>query len=315
MEQIIAPQLLDSTTDLARSYGSAHPFRHVVIDSFFSADFCAELVESFPPFDDKLALDENGRIGGKCTHEDLPALGGPWRRIDEMIRSREFLDWLGQVAGIDGLLYDPHYFGGGTHENRHGQDLDPHVDFNRHPVTGWHRRLNLIVYLNEEWRSEWGGAIEFHKDPRLPAKDNEIRNVEPALNRAVLFETTHWSWHGFERIDLPDGDADKRSRKSVALYFYSQERPLEEEVKPHSTIYVERPLPGHIQPGMILSEEDYLEILRLLNRRDQHLQRLYGEISNLNQDLVESRKGIPMVAYRRLRAFGGRVARRLGLLR
>ena len=313
MDTLLSKSLLERAPDLAQAYDQARPFRHVVMDDFFSADFCADLVSAFPPFDEELALDENGRVGGKCTHEDLPALGGPWQKIDQMIRGEAFRQWLGQVTGIDDLIYDPHYFGGGTHENRHGQDLDPHVDFNRHPVTGWHRRLNLIVYLNEEWRPDWGGAIEFHSDPRRPAGEDGVALVQPALNRAVLFETTHWSWHGFERINLPDGDADRRSRKSVALYFYSKTRPAEEQVGPHSTIYVERPLPDRIRPGITLKEEDHAEILRLLDRRDQHLQRLYGNISHLQSQLEASRGGLALMVYRRVRALGGRLLRRFGL--
>ena len=313
VKPIIAESVLQSTDRLAEGYQTALPFRHLVIDDFFQPEFCARLVKDFPPFNERLAMNEDGKVGAKCTHEHLTELGEPWREVDRMIQSRPFLDWLGQVAGIEQLLYDPHYFGGGTHENRHGQDLDPHVDFNRHPVTGWHRRLNLIVYLNEHWDSAWGGAIEFHSDPRLPPDQNQIRLVQPLMNRAVVFETTHWSWHGFERINLPLGDQDPRSRKSVALYFYSLDRPPEEQVKPHSTIYVERPLPAQIQPGVMLSEADHAEILRLLGRRDQHLQRLYGYIADLNQQLEDSRPHVQTSIYRRLRALGGRVLRRLGL--
>ena len=326
LDAMIADRVLDSADEYAAEYATARPFRYLVVDDFFQQEFCDRLSAAFPPFDERLAMNENGEVGAKCTHEDLPKLGGPWAAVDRMIQSQAFLGWLGQVTGIDELLYDPHYFGGGTHENRHGQDLDPHVDFNKHPVTGWHRRLNLIVYLNEEWDPAWGGAIEFHKDPRLPIDQNEIKLVQPLMNRAVLFETTHWSWHGFERINLPEGDADPRSRKSLALYFYSKQRPREEQVKPHSTIYVERPLPAHIQPGLTLSDADHADIVRLLARRDQHLQRLYGYISDLNQQLEDARgsrqpgsgsagsNGLAG-AYWRLRGFVGRVLRRMGLRR
>lgn len=289
---LLDPGLLDETGSLSAAYKDARPFRHVVMEPFFREDFCRRLLDAFPPFDEARAMDENGRIGGKCVHEQLPGLEQPYRELDALIKTPEFLEWLGTITGIPELLYDPEYFGGGTHENRHGQDLDPHVDFNKHPTTGWHRRLNLIVYLNREWREEWGGAIEFHSDPRRPPEENEVRYVQPKFNRAVLFETTRWSWHGFERINLPEGDADPRSRKSVALYFYSRERPEEEQTKPHSTIYVERPLPSHIQPGRTLGEEDFLTIRRLIDRRDQHLQRLYGYISDLSaqvEDLIEQR--------------------------
>lgn len=285
MREIINPVWIDQAEELNQQFETAKPFRHLVLDDFFTDSFCKDLVDRFPPFDTSLAMNENGEVGGKCVHEQLAPLGGPYERIDELIQTREFLDWLGEVTGIEHLLYDPDYFGGGTHENRHGQDLDPHVDFNKHPKTGWHRRLNLIVYLNREWSEDWGGAIEFHSDPRLPPDQNEITEVRPSLNRAVLFETTYWSWHCFERINLPEGDDDPRSRKSVALYFYSEDRPEEEKTKPHSTIYVERPLPKHIQPGMTLGDEDYQTIVRLLARRDQHLQRLYRNISDLGAEV------------------------------
>lgn len=292
LTQAINPRMVEQADSLAGRYANARPFRHLVMDEFFVPEYCDSLLTAFPPFDEHKAMNEDGIVGAKCVHEDLPSLAAPYRALDRLIQTRAFLDWLGQVTGIDGLLYDPDYFGGGTHENRHGQDLDPHVDFNRHPKTGWHRRLNLIVYLNREWHEDWGGAIEFHSDPRRPPEENEITYVQPAFNRAVLFETTHWSWHGFERINLPKGDADPHSRKSVALYFYSRERPEEEQTKPHSTIYVERPLPEHIRPDRVLTGEEHATIQRMLTRRDQHLQRLYGYISDLSaqvEDLIAQR--------------------------
>lgn len=299
MDSLIRSEYLADPGSLHRQFDTAEPFRYLVMEDFFEAQFAAGLLEAFPPFDDRRAMNENGEVGRKCVYENLAELGEPYQALDRLIQSREFLGWLGALTGIDELIYDPDYFGGGTHENRHGQDLDPHVDFNKHPKTGLHRRLNLIVYLNEEWRDEWGGAIEFHSDPRLPPDENRVESVTPRFNRAVLFETTRWSWHGFERIDLPEGDGDPRSRKSVALYFYSRTRPPEEQTKPHSTIYVERPLPRHIQPGMTLGETDYQRIQGLLTRRDRHLQRLYDNIADLNahvEDLIAQRdRAVEMV--------------------
>ncbi|WP_052481166.1 2OG-Fe(II) oxygenase [Gilvimarinus agarilyticus] len=287
LKDYLNPSTLEATAELSKSFESAEPFSHLVIDHFFEPDFCQSLLDEFPIFDDDKARNENGTIGRKAVHTELCNIGNQYQKLDEMIRSDAFLDWISQATGIPDLIYDPDYYGGGTHENCHGQDLDPHVDFNRHPVTNYHRRLNLIVYLNKEWQDEWGGLIEFHQDPRKSPEINEITKVAPLFNRCVIFATHDHSWHGFERINLPEGDSDEHSRKSIALYFYSKTRPAHEYKGNHSTIYVERPLPRHIQPGQALSDEDYQHIQVLLARRDQHLQRLYRDNHRL-QDMLDN---------------------------
>ncbi|MEM9304921.1 MAG: 2OG-Fe(II) oxygenase [Pseudomonadota bacterium] len=276
----VNPAVTARTGELAREFVAGQPFRHLVIDEFFDPAFAEQLEAAFPSFDAELAVNEDGAVGGKAVHERLPDLGGPWAKLHELSRSRVFLDFIGALTDIDKLQFDPWYFGGGTHENRHGQDLDPHVDFNYHPITRQHRRLNLIVYFEQDWAPAWGGALDLHRNPRLAPDEDEIKRVPVAFNRAVLFETTESSWHGFERIELPD-DIRGRSRRSFALYFYTDERPAAETAKPHSTIYVERHLPDRFRPGMVLGEADVAELHTMLGRRDQHLERLYRHISDL----------------------------------
>ncbi len=272
---MIDPHALPDHRPLRQRFELREPFRYWVADGFFPTAFADQLLAQFPPFERGNALNEDGAIGGKSTVERIRELGPAYVALDDLVRGRPFLDWLSQATGIPDLLYDPWYFGGGTHDNRHGQDLDPHVDFNRHPENGWHRRLNLIVYLNPEWHDDWGGSLELHTDPR--AADDAITLVTPLFNRAVLFETTEWSWHGFGRINLP---ADRRSlsRRSIALYFYTRERPPEELAPNHSTIYVDRPLPAHYRAGHTLTEADVTELQNLLTRRDMHNQRLYRDL-------------------------------------
>jgi len=280
--------VLDSVPGLARSFGDGRPFRHVVIDNFLTPEFCRALCEQFPEFREAHAINENEQVGGKATRETVRLLGTAYQKMDDLVRNGDFLTLVGTITGIDGLQYDPFYFGGGTHENRHGQDLDPHIDFNYHPVTSQHRRLNLIIYLNEGWQDSWGGSLQLHRDPYLEPAADEIATVTPLMNRCVIFETSESSWHGFERIDLP-ADQQDRSRKSFAVYYYTDTRPEEEIGDEHSTIYVERHLPGRFQPGLQLEPEDVQEIKRLLKRRDQHLQRLYRENKELLGTLGASR--------------------------
>jgi hypothetical protein len=191
-----------------------------------------------------------------------------------MIGSGEFLRFLAEITGIPALRYDPDYVGGGTHENLSGQDLDPHVDFNYHPRSGLHRRLNLILFLNREWRTDWGGLLELHSDPWSSPDHDETKIVSLAKNRCVLFETSETSWHGFKRIEpAPGGGA--LSRRSIAVYFYTRDRPASETAPSHGTIYVPRHLPGQIRAGHTLREPDVEAMQTLLKRRDKQIQFLY----------------------------------------
>ena len=304
---MLNPRLRADADRLAAAFREREPFRHVVIDDFFAPQYCAQLLEQFPPFKRGNARNEAGELGAKSTVEKIRELGPSYAALDDLIQTRDFLDLIGRITGIDDLLYDPWYFGGGTHENRAGQDLDAHVDFNRHPLERWHRRLNLIVYLNHEWNDAWGGSLELHSDPR--AADDRVKLITPLYNRAVIFETTEWSWHGFARIALPE-DKNSLSRKSIALYFYTKERPADELAGTHSTIYVDRPLPEHFRAGATLSENDVQELRTLLARRDQHNQRLYRDIGDLTAQLEQAQAALNRGGLGRLRYFARRLLAR-----
>ncbi|MCB1602958.1 MAG: 2OG-Fe(II) oxygenase, partial [Xanthomonadales bacterium] len=181
---------------LRAEFLAARPFRHVVIDDFLEAEAFREAVEQFPSFEAKHAINEYGEVGGKAVRENLAELGATYAKLDALFRSAEFRRWVGRVSDIDDLLFDPDYVGGGTHENIDRQELDAHVDFNFHPRTRLHRRLNLILFVNREWGEDWGGQLQLHRDPWLPPAEDEIRSVVPMGNRCVLFETTETSWHG-----------------------------------------------------------------------------------------------------------------------
>src|SRR5690606_17393756 len=111
MQEFIADHVLENADAHARAFADAAPFRHVVIDDFFAAQYAAMLDGEFPPFERGDARTENGDLGNKSTIERIRELGPSFRALDDLIRSREFLDLVGRLTGIDELLYDPWYFG------------------------------------------------------------------------------------------------------------------------------------------------------------------------------------------------------------
>jgi hypothetical protein len=284
---VLHPRVLEQVEPLNHQFVTAEPFPHVVIDQFLDPAFCSQLIAEFPPFAEKHAVNERGELGRKSAIPTLAAISPAYSRFDALIKGPEFLQLIERITGIPALLYDPEYVGGGTHENLNGQDLDVHVDFNYHPATHFHRRLNLIVFLNERWEESWGGCLELLRTPWATGAD--LRSVVPAANRGVIFETTENSWHGFRRITLPP--EEKMSRRSIAVYFYTKERPRNQVAPSHATVYYQRPLPSGIHAGKTLTEDDALEIETLILRRDKQIQFLYErelEFSDLITGITNS---------------------------
>ena len=293
----INPSVLGKAGELGRQFAEAQPFRFLVIDDFLSQDFAARLLAEFPAFEKGNSVGDDGRPGGKSTLQRIKSLGPAHRELDTTIQSPEFLGFIGAITGIEAPIYDPFYLGGGTHENRQGQALQAHVDFNYHPSERWHRRLNLIVYLNPEWEASWGGNLELYRDPYQDAKP--AHRVTPLMNRCVIFETTEKSWHGFDRIALPTGKTGL-SRRSVALYFYSKDRPAEQVAGKHTTHYVDAQLPEHLVDGYQLTGADVARLKELIAHRDNRAQLLYDENAKLLQAQEQGFSGQLLFLLKRL---------------
>jgi 2OG-Fe(II) oxygenase superfamily len=289
---MISEQVLQQAPELQREYRHARPFPHMMVENFLRDDVCDSLLQDFPAFDDKHAVNEHGTIGGKAVVERVSRISDAYRGFYDYINSAAFLDAMSALTGIPELIADPTLFGGGTHDNRDGQGLNVHVDFNIDERRMLHRRINLLIYLNREWEASWGGAIELHSDPHNPAVDN-VKAFLPLFNHAVIFDTSEFSWHGFPRIALPP---DKRhlSRKSFSIYLYTKERPAEEIVAPHTTFYLGQPLPAQVKAGHTLTQSDVDEISSRLLERDgllQMYQKLLIQKEQRMQDFMHRNQG------------------------
>ena len=304
---MLHPSVHDRLEELRGQFRAGQPFRHVVIEGFLEPGLCKRLIAEFPAFEARYAKNERGEPGGKAVIPGIARLSPAYTQFDRLMRDRQFLSLIGSITGISELLYDPEYVGGGTHENRDGQELDPHVDFNYHPRRPLHRRLNLIVFLNPEWEETWGGCLELLREPSA-CTDDARKSVLPLANRAVIFETTESSWHGFRRIQTPPGRGI--SRKSIAVYFYTRNRPEQEIAPSHGTLYYQRPLPVHIRTGYTLREEDVEEIRSLLARRDNHIGFLYERESEFST-LIAGLTASPSFRIGRTLTWPGRALRAL----
>jgi Rps23 Pro-64 3,4-dihydroxylase Tpa1-like proline 4-hydroxylase len=239
--------ILDSArlTELAEqfsgSYASAVPFPHAVIDNFLPEEALRSVAQSFPqPREIRWHEFDNPRQR-KLAAEDETVIEENARWLLYQLNSAVFLRFLESLTGIDGLISDPYFTGGGLHQIERGGYLKIHADFNRHPTFNLDRRLNLLLYLNEDWKEEYGGHLELWD--RQMSKC--VRRIAPVFNRCVIFSTTDFSYHGHpEPLACPPGV----TRKSLALYYYSNGRPEEELFAGHGTLI--RPRPGETIDGI-----------------------------------------------------------------
>ena len=219
------------------AYQSASPFAHVVIDNFLPEAALNEVLNEFPKAHDIdwQKFDASGEK--KLASKSELQMGDATRSLLYQLNSSTFVTFLEQLTSIEGLVPDPHFMGGGLHQIERGGFLKMHVDFNRNDRLRLDRRLNLLIYLNKDWEESYGGHLElWDKDFTQCGK-----KILPIFNRCVIFSTTDFSYHGHpEPLTCPDD----RSRKSLALYYYSNGRPAAEvrggESK-HSTLFRARP--------------------------------------------------------------------------
>lgn len=231
-----------SVEDDRARYAAAQPFHHILIERFLSEAAATSAIAEFPPpeaiqdWRRADAEDEFGRVAQayKLGYSQERHFSSTLRALVHELNSGPFLRYLEQLTGIDHLIPDPHLVGGGLHQYLPGAVLRVHADFNRLPGVNLDRRLNLLLYLNAEWRPEWGGALELWD----AAMQRCVVRIPPLANTCVIFSTTSTSYHGMpEPLTCPTGV----TRRSLALYYYSNGRPASEQVADHSTLWQARP--------------------------------------------------------------------------
>jgi hypothetical protein len=231
-------KLFDLGRAHAPAYRAATPFPHACFDDFLPAPVIDEVLAEFPPpnspywstkaFPDTIKQDTTPGLGTETKMP--PAI----RRLMWQLNSGAFLIFLRHLTGIRGLMPDPYLFGGGIHQILPGGLLKIHADFNIHEFLGLHRRINVLIYLNRDWRPEWGGQIE------LWSRDMTRREAsfDPIAGRCVIFNTGDDSFHGHpDPLACPDG----ATRKSIAMYYYTAEGPAGAVADRHNTLWQRRP--------------------------------------------------------------------------
>ena len=199
------------------TFRNADPFPYIVIDNFLENESAELLLKEFGQ------TQSDGGSWNQYTHFNerksgltrMDAMGKITRSVIDELSSPEFIGWLSELSGIEGLMPDPDLDGGGLHEIKAGGFLNIHTDFLSHTERPhWRRQLNLLLYLNKGWQREWNGDLELWGE----GMEFQAASIEPLFNRCVIFHTTEKSFHGHP---VPVECPEYASRKSLALYYFS----------------------------------------------------------------------------------------------
>lgn len=225
-------------------YKQASPFPHIAIDNIFSDSLLQKVIEEHP--ESSLGIDgclieslscfnqTTQKLKSAVTKEEL--MGTYTRVFFSFLKSSMFISFLEELTGIKYIIADPHFRGSGLHFTAPGGNLNIHADFNKYNEFKLDRRVNVFIYLNNDWPDEYGGHLD------LWSRDMKTcyERIAPKLGRFVVFSSTDFSYHGHpEPIAAPKG----RARRSMALYYYTNGRPNEECLEndcngnAHSTLF------------------------------------------------------------------------------
>ncbi len=212
---------------LHADYAGGRPFPHLVLDNFLVPDLADKVAGELEAADiSSWYADDHPEQMHKRWMPEVNRVPPTVARALTYFNSPDALAFFSTLTGIPGLIADPTYLGGGVHVTGRGGRLGVHADFNLHPETGLHRRVNALLYLNRHWDPTWHGELE------LWTRDlsGRAKSIDPVHNRLVIFSITDTAFHGVpQEVACPPD----RRRLSLALYYYTLDRPAEEKAPFH----------------------------------------------------------------------------------
>ena len=225
-ENIISDKLKDVEKFIFQNkerFLNANPFPFIIIDDFFSKEFLNDVLNQFPNLaEQKKTTNYDNKNEVKFANNQYKNFPNNIKKLFDFLNSDFFLNFLQRITNIqEKLIPDFELNGGGLHEIKKGGLLKIHSDFNKHPSLDLDRRLNVLIYLNKDWKEEYGGHLEFWDKEMTSCREK----VLPIFNKMVIFSTTDNSNHGHpDPLNCPDN----MSRKSIATYYYTKGRPVNE---------------------------------------------------------------------------------------
>ena len=213
----VQARLSRHTAEHGSGYAQQDPFPHAVIDDFLPPEVLEPILEQFPkPGDlawEEFADEQHRKLAFANAEELNPAS----RDFLHFMNTKIILRFLEQLTGIEGLISDPWYVGGGLHQIVPGGELGVHADFNYSTRLKLDRRLNLLIYLNKDWKDEYEGHLELWNGDLSAC----VKRIRPTAGRCVIFSLNTHTYHG---QSLPFECPNDVTKKYIAVYYYTLDR-------------------------------------------------------------------------------------------
>ena len=216
-----------------KSYKIAKPYSHIQFKNFLDKNFAYKLFKNFPKYEDDCWINhkkygKNINTNYKRAQHDERYFPDILRNFLRSLNSKQFLLFLETLTGINGLMPDPYFIGGGLHIAKEHGYLNTHVDFNWHHKLQLHRRVNVLIYLTPNFRKINGAQFELKNSNNTKT----IKQYEPTFNSCLIFNTNSKSFHGH-----PNPVKGKLFRRVINIYYYTASRPKNEIYNPTFTKY------------------------------------------------------------------------------
>jgi len=219
MSVINFTKLEDASCQLKSQFQNATPYEHIIIDEFCDEKLLSDALDCIPDAQHQGINKSRDFIFAKNKFEKsaFEQLSPVFQLLKSELISERFEKILKNITGEE-IFIDPDFHGGGLHQGGQGSYLNMHVDFNYHPNNRkWFRNINILLYLNKNWKKEYGGELKL-TDGRV--EDGDIHLIAPLFNRAVIMFTRDYTIHGYAPINFPEGEY----RRSIAAYGYTKEK-------------------------------------------------------------------------------------------
>lgn len=240
-------------------YINANPYPHIVIKNFFDKGFLSQVVKEFPDLSKiESSINYNNKNEVKFANNKKKVFKKNTKLLFKYLNSKQFLNFMQVLTSIkEKLLADNTLSGGGLHEIKRGGILKVHTDFNKHPSKNLDRRVNVLIYLNKNWKKNFGGDLELWNKKMNRCK----KKIKPIFNTMVIFSTNDYTNHGHpNKLRCPNNF----SRKSIATYYFSKGRPENEIVQTYKKNTTEFKNRVGIKDDVFVKKEPVKNIFRKL---------------------------------------------------